>query len=123
METISSQGRGVLIYLRQEGRDIGLVNKIKAYELQRQGLDTVEANIELGLPEDARTYAPAMAILHDLKINSIILLTNNPDKVNQLKKMGIDVENVHPLEISPNGVNNKYLLVKKNKMGHRLTKV
>ena len=123
MELIAKTGRGLLIYLRQEGRDIGLTNKIKAYELQRQGLDTLEANVKLGFPPDARHYDVAAAILRDLEISQVKLMTNNPDKIAQLESLGITVVVRVPLEIPPNGTDNKYLQIKKNKMGHLLTQV
>lgn len=114
---------GVLIYLNQEGRGIGLVNKIKAYFLQDQGLDTIEANESLGFAADTRDYQVAAEILRDLKISRISLLTNNPDKVNQLKNFGIKVLMRIPIEITPNRVNKTYLKIKKEKMGHRLSLV
>lgn len=123
MNAISKAGRGLLIYLRQEGRDIGLTNKIKAYELQRQGMDTMEANVVLGFPPDARGYSAAGEIFRDLNVQAIKLLTNNPDKIEQLEKMGIVVVERIALEIPPNGFDDAYLRVKKNKMGHWLTQV
>lgn len=123
LKKINAQGRGILIYLRQEGRDIGLTNKIKAYELQRQGLDTVQANEKLGFPPDARTYQTAAMILKNLGIKSVDLMTNNPDKVKQLEGFGIEVHERIPIEISPNGIDDTYLTVKKNKLGHVLTQV
>lgn len=123
MTAIGQAGRGLLIYLRQEGRDIGLTNKIKAYELQRQGMDTLEANVALGFPPDARHYDAAVEILQNLGVQSIKLLTNNPDKIAQLENLGIIVAERVPLEIPPNGFDNAYLRVKKNKMGHWLNQV
>lgn len=123
MAAISEAGRGLLIYLRQEGRGIGLTNKIKAYELQRQGMDTLEANIALGFPPDARHYDAAVEILQNLGVQSIKLLTNNPDKIAQLESLGITVAERVSLEIPPNGFDDAYLRVKKNKLGHWLTKV
>lgn len=123
MKVINQAGRGLLIYLRQEGRGIGLTNKIKAYELQRQGMDTVEANVALGFPPDARQYDAAAEILQNLGVTSIKLLTNNLDKVTQLESLGITVAERVPLEIPPNGFDDAYLRVKKNKMGHLLTEV
>lgn len=123
MKTISESGRGLLIYLRQEGRDIGLTNKIKAYELQRQGMNTIEANMALGFPADARHYDVAAEILRELGVKEIIVFTNNPDKIAQLEKLGINVVGRLPLEIAPNGFDNDYLQVKKDKMGHLLTQV
>ncbi len=123
LDTISKTGRGLLIYLRQEGRDIGLTNKIKAYELQRQGMDTLEANVALGFAPDARHYDVAADILKELGVNKIKLLTNNPDKIEQLEKLGITVTERVPLEVPPNGFDDAYLRVKKDKMGHLLSEV
>ncbi len=120
---ISGVGRGLLIYLRQEGRDIGLINKIKAYELQRQGLDTLEANVKLGFPPDARQYDVAAEILRDLGVLQIKLMTNNPDKIIKIQNLKIEVVERIPLEITPNGIDNKYLKIKKDKMGHLLVQV
>lgn len=123
MQLIEQQGRGLLIYLNQEGRGIGLVNKIKAYALQDEGYDTVEANHMLGLPTDARDYEIAVEILQTLGIESIDLLTNNPEKEAQLAAYGITVQSRVPLESEPTANNVAYLKTKKNKLGHRLTKV
>jgi len=121
MEVIKKNDSGVLIYLNQEGRGIGLFNKIKTYALQDQGLDTVEANERLGFPADLRDYHLAATILEDLGITKISLLTNNPDKVQQLIQSGIEVVKTIPLEIVPNKFNRKYLLTKKQKLHHKLT--
>ncbi|WP_298625087.1 3,4-dihydroxy-2-butanone-4-phosphate synthase [uncultured Legionella sp.] len=115
---IAAEG-GVLIYLRQEGRGIGLANKLKAYALQEQGLDTVEANLELGLPADSRDYAIAYQILKHLGIEAIRMLTNNPLKIASLECYGIIAERV-PLEIEPTNENRGYLTTKKQKLGHLL---
>ncbi|HZL08066.1 MAG TPA: 3,4-dihydroxy-2-butanone-4-phosphate synthase [Candidatus Dormibacteraeota bacterium] len=123
LEMIQAAGRGVLIYLDQEGRGIGLANKVKAYALQDEGYDTAEANQELGFEADPRTYEAAAQILNDLKIAKIDLLTNNPHKQEQLTALGISVNRRIPLEISPNKLNAKYLATKKHKFGHRLTEV
>lgn len=123
LKKIGDQGRGVLVYLRQEGRGIGLLNKIKAYELQKQGMDTLEANSALGFPVDARNYRVAKEILQNLGVQSVTLLTNNPDKVAQLEILGMTVTEHLPLEIPPNGVNNFYLKTKQQKMGHWLTQI
>lgn len=120
MKMIQQKGQGVIIYLNQEGRDTGLTNKIKAYSLQDAGFDTVEANEQLGLPVDPRSYEEASLILKNLKISQIILMTNNPDKVHQLKKYGITVVKCIPLEIAPNQINKSYLKTKKEKLGHKL---
>ncbi|SHE32489.1 3,4-dihydroxy 2-butanone 4-phosphate synthase / GTP cyclohydrolase II [Marinitoga hydrogenitolerans DSM 16785] len=120
MQKINNIGDGLIIYLRQEGRDIGITNKIRAYELQDKGLDTVEANLEIGMPIDNRNYAIAAQILKSLDIKNIILMTNNPDKVYQLKKYGINVirEEFHNGEITKE--NNYYLKIKKTKMNHKI---
>lgn len=115
---IASQPCGVVIYLKQEGRGIGLLNKIRAYQLQELGLDTVEANQYLNLPVDARDYRVAAKIIKLLKIRSVMLLTNNPDKIEGLKQAKIDVEGRIPIIIPANSHDEGYLEVKKNKMGH-----
>lgn len=115
---LQEEGRGVLLYLRQEGRGIGLANKISAYALQERGLDTVEANLALGLPEDARDYRIAAEMLLDLGVRRARLLTNNPAKIEGLQRYGVDVVERIPLEISPNPSNLGYLRTKREKMGH-----
>ncbi|OGH64156.1 MAG: GTP cyclohydrolase II [Candidatus Magasanikbacteria bacterium RIFCSPHIGHO2_01_FULL_41_23] len=117
---IDEANRGMIIYLRQEGRGIGLVNKIKSYELQHQGMDTVEAHEILGFPIDARDYSVVKDILEDRRVTEIIALTNNPDKIKQLSALGIAVIKREALEISPTATNRKYLSAKKTKMGHWL---
>jgi GTP cyclohydrolase II len=120
-QLISEEGRGVIIYLRDhEGRGIGLANKIAAYALQDEGLDTVEANLALGLPVDARSFEVASAILKCLKVSSISLMSNNPDKHAALTKLGVVVNNRTPLLIQPNTCNLKYLQTKQLKLGHFL---
>lgn len=116
---IAAEG-GILIYLRQEGRGIGLVNKLKAYALQEQGLDTVEANLELGLPADDRNYAVAYQILKQLGVEAVRLLTNNPLKVAAVEHFGIKVSERIPLEVIPTNENRGYLKTKKEKLGHFL---
>lgn len=111
---------GVIIYLNQEGRGLGLANKVRAYALQDQGLDTVEANEALHLPIDNRDYTVAAQILADLGISKVKLLTNNPQKLKQLEKYGIKVTKRIPLEVKPHAINRKYLLAKKKKLGHKL---
>ncbi len=123
LRRIAKEGRGVVLYLRQEGRDIGLTSKILAYELQEQGLDTVEANLQLGHPSDARTYDAARDILNDLGVHCVRLLTNNPTKIEALQKLGFNCLARVPLEIAPNRTNRAYLETKKDKMGHLLDKV
>jgi GTP cyclohydrolase II len=115
---VAEQPCGAVIYLKQEGRGIGLLNKIRAYQLQELGLDTVEANQYLNLPVDARDYKVAAKIIKLLKIRSVMLLTNNPDKIEQLQKAGIDVAGRIPLVIPANRHDKGYLDVKRNKMGH-----
>lgn len=123
MKLINKTRSGVILYLNQEGRGIGLVNKIRAYSLQDQGLDTVEANHTLGFLADARNYQVAAHILKDLGIKQINLLTNNPDKEKQLTAYGIHINQCIPLESKPNGINIKYLATKKRKLAHRLNRV
>lgn len=118
---INKEGKGVLLYMRQEGRGIGLVNKIRAYELQDQGKDTVEANELLGFPPDLREYGIGAQILFDLGVRKIRLLTNNPKKVVGLRGYGLEIVERLPLEVEANKVNEYYLRIKKNKMGHLLT--
>ncbi|GAB6188621.1 bifunctional 3,4-dihydroxy-2-butanone-4-phosphate synthase/GTP cyclohydrolase II [Marinitoga arctica] len=120
MQKINNIGDGLIIYLRQEGRDIGITNKIRAYELQEKGFDTVEANLKIGMPIDGRDYAIAAQILKSLNIKNIVLMTNNPDKVYQLKKYGINVEKEenHHGEITKE--NKFYLKIKKIKMNHKI---
>jgi GTP cyclohydrolase II len=117
---IAHVGMGVLLYLRQEGRGIGLPNKIRAYELQARGHDTVDANRLLGLPDDARDYSPAAAMLHALGVTSIDLLTNNPEKETALRRLGITVDQRSPLVVEANPVAAPYLEAKRARMGHML---
>jgi GTP cyclohydrolase II len=117
---IAAQPFGVVIYLKQEGRGIGLLNKIRAYQLQDLGLDTVEANQYLDLPVDARDYKVAAKIISLLKIRSVALLTNNPDKIDQLTTEGVDVVDRIPIVIPANTHDREYLDVKRQKMGHLL---
>jgi 3,4-dihydroxy 2-butanone 4-phosphate synthase / GTP cyclohydrolase II len=118
MQRIARQGRGVVVFLRQEGRGIGLHNKIKAYALQDQGLDTVEANLALGFAPDLRDYRTGAQILKDLGLGEVELLTNNPDKVASLESQGLKVVKRIPLVVPPNLHNRSYLETKKHKMGH-----
>ena len=123
LERIAQEGRGVLLYLNQEGRGIGLVNKIRAYELQDQGLDTVEANERLGFKPDQRDYGIGAQILSDLGITTMRLLTNNPRKFVGLQGYGLAVSEAVPLEIPPSESTRKYLKTKKDKLGHNLSSV
>jgi 3,4-dihydroxy 2-butanone 4-phosphate synthase/GTP cyclohydrolase II len=118
LERIESEGKGVFVYMRQEGRGIGLDNKIKAYNLQDQGKDTVEANEALGFPADLRDYGIGAQILVDLGVKKLRVLTNNPKKVVGLKGYGLEIIERVPLEIHPNPVNAKYLQTKRDKLGH-----
>jgi 3,4-dihydroxy 2-butanone 4-phosphate synthase/GTP cyclohydrolase II len=121
MDRIVAEGRGVVVYLRgHEGRGIGLVAKLQAYQLQDGGRDTVDANLDLGLPADARHYGAATQILKDLGVGEVRLLTNNPDKVNNLEEYGIKVAERVPLTPHPNDHNLAYLLTKRDRMGHDL---
>jgi 3,4-dihydroxy 2-butanone 4-phosphate synthase/GTP cyclohydrolase II len=115
---IESEGKGVLIYLKQEGRGIGLFNKIEAYSLQDTGLDTVEANEQLGLPVDSRSYELAVEILNFLQVKSVRLMTNNPTKINALQAHGVQVNEVIPIVVEPNPINYFYLETKRVKMNH-----
>lgn len=121
LEKINEAGRGVLLYMRQEGRGIGLANKLRAYALQDQGHDTVEANQQLGLPVDARDYGIGAQILSDIGLTSIRLMTNNPDKRIGIEGYGLTVVDRIPLETSPNEYNARYLATKRGKLGHLLS--
>lgn len=123
MRQVQAAGKGAVVYLRQEGRGIGLHNKLMAYELQDQGLDTVEANVRLGLPVDRRDYGVGAQILRDLGLRQLRILTNNPKKVNRLEVYGIQVVEQLPIEIAANDHNRAYLRTKKAKMGHTLRDV
>jgi 3,4-dihydroxy 2-butanone 4-phosphate synthase/GTP cyclohydrolase II len=118
LERIAQEGKGVLVYLRQEGRGIGLANKIRAYHLQDQGLDTVEANLALGFPPDLRDYGVGAQILYDLGVRKMRLLTNNPRKVKALSGFGIEIVERIPLRAGDNPHNERYILAKKEKLGH-----
>ncbi len=120
MQKINEEGRGVFLYMRQEGRGIGLHNKLKAYALQDQGMDTVEANIALGFPADLRDYGIGAQILADIGLHNIKLLTNNPKKIVGLESYGLKVVETVPLLATPNSYNIRYLETKKNKLGHIL---
>ncbi len=118
LEKIEKEGTGVVLYMRQEGRGIGLVNKLKAYNLQEKGKDTVEANVELGFKADLRDYGIGAQILRDLGLTKIKLLTNNPKKIIGLNGYGLDVTERIPIEIKANDINKKYLKTKRDKLGH-----
>jgi 3,4-dihydroxy 2-butanone 4-phosphate synthase/GTP cyclohydrolase II len=123
MRKVAENGEGVILYLSQEGRGIGLTNKIRAYALQDQGFDTVQANEKLGLPADMRDYSVGAQILADLGVRNIHLLTNNPKKISGIERYGLHILKRVPLETTPHNNNRSYLKVKKDKLGHLLSKV
>ena len=118
MERIAKEGRGLILYLRQEGRGIGLLNKIKAYALQDSGADTVEANLQLGFEPDSRDYEICRPMLEYFAVKRLRLMTNNPHKVDALQKLGIEVEEIIPIRTGANPHNESYLSVKVDKLGH-----
>ncbi len=120
LRQIEQEGTGVLLYMRQEGRGIGLINKLKAYELQEQGLDTVDANLQLGFPADLRDYGIGAQILKDLGVSKIRLLTNNPRKIKGLEGHGLEVVERVPIQMEAGKDNSRYLQTKRAKLGHML---
>jgi 3,4-dihydroxy 2-butanone 4-phosphate synthase/GTP cyclohydrolase II len=121
MQRIAAEGRGVLLYMRQEGRGIGLNNKLRAYSLQDQGMDTVEANVALGFDADLRDYGTGAEILVDLGIKKLRLLTNNPQKISGIEGFGLELIERIPIQIHSNARNIRYMKTKKEKMGHILS--
>lgn len=122
MEMVEKEGKGIVLYMNQEGRGIGLINKLKAYKLQEQGMDTVQANLALGLPMDGRDYGVGAQILRDLGVGKIKLISNNPQKRVGLLGYGLEIVEQVPIEIQPNPHNEKYLTTKRDKMGHTILK-
>lgn len=123
MELIEKEGKGAVVYINQEGRGIGLLNKLRAYKLQEEGRDTVEANLELGFKMDERDYGVGAQILRDLAISKIRLMTNNPKKRAGLLGYGLEIVENIPLEVESNPHNHSYLKTKRDKMGHTLKKI
>jgi len=122
MQMVQKEGKGVILYMNQEGRGIGLINKLKAYKLQEEGMDTVQANLALGLPSDSRDYGVGAQILRDLEVSNLRLISNNPQKRVGLLGYGLQIVEQVPIEISPNVHNEKYLQTKRDKMGHNILK-
>ena len=117
---VDKEGKGVVLYMKQEGRGIGLLNKLRAYKLQEEGLDTVEANVKLGFDMDERDYGIGAQIIRNLGITKIKLITNNPKKRVGLMGYGLEIIDNIPIEIAPNQHNEKYLLTKRDKLGHTI---
>ncbi len=122
MQMVQKEGKGVILYMNQEGRGIGLINKLKAYKLQEEGMDTVQANLALGLPSDSRDYGVGAQILRDLEVRKLRLISNNPQKRVGLLGYGLEIVEQIPIEIAPNAHNEKYLQTKRDKMGHNILK-
>jgi 3,4-dihydroxy 2-butanone 4-phosphate synthase/GTP cyclohydrolase II len=122
MQMVEQEGKGVILYMNQEGRGIGLFNKLKAYKLQEQGMDTVEANLHLGLPMDARDYGVGAQILRSLGITKLRLISNNPRKRAGILGYGLEIVEQVPIRIQPNSYNQRYLETKRDKMGHEILK-
>ncbi|MDA1269429.1 MAG: bifunctional 3,4-dihydroxy-2-butanone-4-phosphate synthase/GTP cyclohydrolase II [Bacteroidetes bacterium] len=122
MELVEEEGKGVVLYMNQEGRGIGLINKLRAYKLQEEGMDTVQANLALGLPMDGRDYGIGAQILRDLNVSKIRLISNNPQKRVGLIGYGLEIVEQVPIEVQPNPHNEKYLQTKRDKMGHTILK-
>ncbi len=120
MEMVEKEGKGVVLYMNQEGRGIGLLNKLKAYKLQEGGMDTVEANLHLGFPMDKRDYGVGAQILRFLNISKLKLISNNPKKRAALKGYGLEIVDSIPIWVTPNSHNEKYLQTKRDKMGHTM---
>lgn len=121
MRQIEKEGRGVFLYMRQEGRGIGLINKLKAYVLQEQGMDTVEANLALGFKDDERDYSAGAMILQDLGIKKLRLMTNNPTKIDGLNEYGLEIVERVPIQMPINPFDKYYMQTKQKKMGHMTT--
>jgi len=122
MQMVQAEGRGVILYMNQEGRGIGLMNKLKAYKLQEEGMDTVEANLHLGFGMDERDYGVGAQMLRRLGVTKLKLMSNNPRKRAALKGYGLEIVDIVPIEIAPNPFNEKYLQTKRDKMGHDILK-
>lgn len=122
MQMVQAEGKGVILYMNQEGRGIGLMNKLKAYKLQEEGLDTVEANIHLGFGMDERDYGVGAQMLRHLGVTKLKLMSNNPRKRAALKGYGLEIVEIVPIEIKPNPFNEKYLQTKRDKLGHEILK-
>jgi 3,4-dihydroxy 2-butanone 4-phosphate synthase/GTP cyclohydrolase II len=120
MQMVQAEGKGIIVYMKQEGRGIGLTNKLKAYKLQEQGMDTVEANLHLGFNTDERDYGVGAQILRYLGVTKLRLMTNNPRKRTGLSAYGLEIVEVVPIEIPPNPYNQKYLQTKRDKLGHQI---